>query len=317
MGNRRGGCLTGLLLALSLALVAAGAGAVYLVATGQGPFAPAEGGAAGEELEPASFAEYDWDELAEVAGMIADAPSDEEGASVAEKWGVEVGDTRPLPLSDGRQAQLTVAGIRCDACADGSGVAGLTLMASPIAVRAMGDSSAGEGSWETSSLRRWLAEEGSALLPDELVAHLVPVTKTSSDMGLTGDPAAFSTTDDALWLFSVSEVCGPVDLFVTEYGEQIRARTSYIDYSRYDEALSGEGAQYPLFAQAGVTCTSDPSGLLALGYGGASTSWWYRSSYPASESDDGYFFYQVNGSGYPTTIGAAEQEAGVAVGLCL
>ena len=49
-----------------------------------------------------------------VAALISAAPTDEEGRSVGEKYGVAVGDTRALPLEDGRAASLTVVGIRTD-----------------------------------------------------------------------------------------------------------------------------------------------------------------------------------------------------------
>lgn len=318
MRERGGGCLSALLVVLSLAVVALGAGALYFVVTEQGPFARAEPEAASPEtLKPKSFAEYDWDELSEVADMIAAASSDEEAERVASEWGVSVGDVRALPLADGRQASLTVIGIRCDQRAGGAGVAGLTLMTSPIALRSMGDSAADEGTWETSALRRWLSDEGANLLPEGLLEHIAPVEKVSNAMSVTGDESSVVTTDDVLWPLSVSEVCGEVDLFAREYGDQVRARTYYIDYTRYDAALSSEGAQYPYFAEKNVSVVSDASGCLGLTYGGASVSWWYRSAYPASEDEDGYLFYQVMESGYPTTVAAAEQEAGVVVGLCL
>ncbi len=318
MRERGGGCLTALLVALSLAVVAIGGGALYLVMTEQGPFSrEAVGSGAAQPLEPKTFSEYDWDELAQVADKIAEAESDEEAQRVASQWGIEVGDVRALPLADGRQATLTVVGIRCDERSDGEGLAGLTLMTSPIALRAMGDSAAGEGTWETSSLRRWLASDGADLLPEGLAERVVSVRKTSSSMSVTGDETTLVTTDDALWLFSVSEVCGQVDLFVREYGDDVRARTFYVDYTRYDQALSSEGEQYPLFAREGVSVVSDPSGMLELTYGGAPTSWWYRSAQPAPSDESGYMFYQVMESGYPTTVAPAGQESGVVVGLCL
>lgn len=318
MRERGGGCLTALLVALSLAVVAIGGGALYLVMTEQGPFSrEAVGSGAAQPLEPKTFSEYDWDELAQVADKIAEAESDEEAQRVASQWGIEVGDVRALPLADGRQATLTVVGIRCDERSDGEGLAGLTLMTSPIALRAMGDSAAGEGTWETSSLRRWLARDGADLLPEGLAERVVSVRKTSSSMSVTGDETTLVTTDDALWLFSVSEVCGQVDLFVREYGDDVRARTYYVDYTRYDQALSSEGEQYPLFAREGVSVVSDPSGMLELTYGGAPTSWWYRSAQPAPSDESGYMFYQVMESGYPTTVAPAGQESGVVVGLCL
>ena len=86
----------------------------------------------------------------------------------------------------------------------------------------------------------------------------------------------------------------------------------------YDEILSAEGEQYPYFRVAGVTCSSDSNGVLALEYGGAPTAWWYRSPYPVSfEGEQGTYFYQVMDTGYPSSLGSVGQGAGVTVGLCL
>ena len=317
MARRGGGLLAALAVVLSVAVLAIGAGLLYLVVTGGAPGAPlAQQQAAG--LEHKSFSEYDWDELAQVAQMIAEAPSDEEGRAVADEWGVHVGDARPLALTDGNQAQLVVVGIRHDERADGSGVAGLTLMASPIARRPVNPSDTNEGGWEASELRAWLASDGRELLPERLADNLVEVTKLTNNVGVTSDAAAVTETSDALWAFSLTEVCGPVDLFATEYGDEVRARTYYQDYTLYDTLLSQEGAQYEYFADAGVSDQADGSGVLAQSYGSSPCAWWYRSAYPYTFNvGDAYFFYQVMDSGYPSTIGYASQSAGVVVGLCL
>lgn len=316
MTRRGGGCLTAVAVVLSIAVLALGAGLLYLVVTGGAPGAP--GAAQEAPLEHKSFAEYSWDELAQVADLIAEAPSDEEGRAVADEWGVHVGDARPLPLADGVQAQLVVVGIRHDTRSDGSGVAGLTMMTSPVALRPMNDTDTNQGGWEASALRSWVATEGRSLLPEELSDHLVEVAKLTNNIGVTTATSDVTQTSDALWLFSLTEVCGPVDLFATEYGADIRARTYYDDYTVYDDVLSAEGTQYEYFAQAGVTDQDDASGILALGYAGSAASWWYRSPYPYTFGyEDEYFFYQVMPSGFPSTIGYASQEAGVTLGLCL
>lgn len=271
-----------------------------------------------QALRPGEFADYDWEELAYVARLIAEAPSDEEGVNVAREWGVEVGDVRPLSLTDGRQASMTVVGIRCDERSDGTGRTGLTLMVSPIALRPMSESGSNDGGWEASSLRAWLQDDGLALLPDELAEEVVSVRKATNNVGIASDSSCVTATDDRLWLFSLTEVAGEIDLFANEYGDEVRERTYYIDYGVYDEILSAEGEQYPYFREAGVTCSSDSNGVLALEYGGAPTAWWYRSPYPVSfEGEQGTYFYQVMDTGYPSSLGSAGQGAGVTVGLCL
>lgn len=315
MARRGGGCLTALAVALSVIVFAVGAALLYLVVTSG---APTGGASEGREIEPKGFSEYSWSELSEVARLIAEAPGDEEGLDVAERYGVSVGSMRSLLLDDGRQATLVVVGIRADERADGGGVAGLTLMATPIAVRPMSDDGTSQGGWESSTLRSWLADDGAELLPDELADALVAVNKRTNNVGTTSDPSAVTETADALWLFSASEVCGTITWFADEYGEQPNAYTGYVDFAPYDELLSSEGEQYEYFASAGVSATSDPEGALALKHAGAEVPWWYRTPYPYTfTGDDAWYFYQVSASGYPSSVGLASEAAGVTVGLCL
>lgn len=317
MGGRNGGgALTVVALVLSILLVAVGATALYFVASSQ-PEDPSDQPAAEDVLQPKSFSEYGWSELAQVSQIIAESPTDE-AVGVAAEWGIEVGDTRPLSLTDGNQASITVIGICHDERSDGQGLAGLTLMTSPIAVEPMNESDTADGGWEDSALRAWLSDEAPSLLPDELASSIISVRKSTNNVGKTNDPSSVTQTDDALWALSVREVCGNVTLFIDEYGEEIRSRTFYIDFGAYDDVLNLEGEQYAYFADAGVTCSADPSGTLAQTYGGSDVSWWYRTPYPyAFTGEEGTFFYQVMESGYPSTLGYASSTAGVVVGLCL
>ena len=103
VARRGGGCLTAVAVALSVAVVALGGVLLYLVSTGGAPGRPDEP-TQREGLVAQSFADYTWDELAQVADLVADAPTDEEGRAVAAEYGVSVGDVRALPLADGRSA---------------------------------------------------------------------------------------------------------------------------------------------------------------------------------------------------------------------
>ncbi len=138
MARRGSGCLTALALVLSIAFVALAATLFMLVANGGGPGSPEDEGSP-ERVAADSFDEYSWQELSDITGLIAAAPSDEEGRAVASQHGIEVGDTRTLTLGDASVVELRVVGIRADERADGGGVAGLTLMTSPIAVRPFSD----------------------------------------------------------------------------------------------------------------------------------------------------------------------------------
>ena len=315
MSRRGGGCLSALAIVLSFAVFAVGAVLLYLVLTNQAPLS--EG--AGEQIvEPKSFSEYSWVELSHVSRLIAQEESDEAGRELAARYGVSVGAVRAVPLSDGRQVSATVVGIRSDERSDGGGKAGLTLMLSPISLEPMNSEQTNAGGWEASELRRWLNGEGAQLLPEELASAVVSVQKRTNNAGVTSDASAVSETSDALWLFSASEVCGPITWFASEYGDQPNYYTGYVDFGVYDELLSMEGEQYEYFAAQDVSALSDPNGALALEYGGSPVNWWYRTAYPYTfTGEDESFFYQVMSSGYPSSVGLASEAAGVCVGLCL
>ncbi|HJA28572.1 MAG TPA: hypothetical protein IAA15_03225 [Candidatus Olsenella pullicola] len=316
-GRDGGGCFTAVAVVLGIAVVALGAALLYLVLAGD-VSSSRQGEPQRQELVAKAFSEYTWDELAQVADLIGSAETDDAAREVATSYNLSVGDVRPLPLDNGITAQLTIVGIYHDERTDGAGKAGLTLMTSPIALRAMSSSGTNAGGWESSELRAWLAGEGADLLPDELASAIVPVSKLTNNVGVTADVASVTQTSDALWLFSASEVCGQVSWFTDEYGTEPNAHTGYVDFKRYDALLSAEGEQYEYFSGAGVTATSDPGNVLALPYGGSTVAWWYRTAYPYSfTGEDASYFYQVMASGYPGTTGLASEPAGIVVGLCL
>ena len=128
--DRGGGCLTAIAVVASILVFAGGAILLYLIATNSSLLRPQSAPLEQEELSPKSFAEYSWEELSEISQLISSASSDEEGREVASVWGVGIGDTRTVSLTDGRQATATVVGIRADDLADGSGAAGITFIAS-------------------------------------------------------------------------------------------------------------------------------------------------------------------------------------------
>lgn len=314
MARGGGGCLKVLVALLSVALVAVVAVGVATVLGSQArPGEP-------EQQEPVAkaFSDYSWEELSEVSAKVAAAGSAEAGAEVAEGYNVHVGDMRRFKLADDTVVDVTVVGICADERSDGSGVAGLTFICSPIATEPMSEEATNAGGWEGSGLRAWLASDGMALLPEDLASKIVPVKKSTNNVGVTSDASAVTQTDDALWLFSASEVCGPLTWFSDEYGDTPNVWTAYVDYTVYDALLSSEGAQYAYFAEAGVTGESGAGGVLEQTLRGAATAWWYRTPYPFTYTGaDESFFYQVMDSGYPSSVGEATSEAGVVLGFCL
>ena len=315
-GTSRG---SGLLVAaaafLAAALVVLGVAVWRLPSREPAAGAAPESGASASELVRKDPADYDWAELSQISAMVAGAASDEEGISVAREFGLVDADGTPLaasidvPLTDGTLAKAQLVGVRHDVQADGA-ACGLTFMLSVVADEPMEVADTTEGGWESSSLRAWAASDGKALLPEELSGRLVACAKSTNNVGVTDDASSVTQTSDELWVFSASEVCGPVDWFAGEYGPTM---------SSYDELVGLEGVQYPYFKAAGVTGDSDPSGTLALTYRGASWAWWYRTPYPyvfMGQGDSGSFF-QVTASGFPSSVGLASSSSGVVLGFCI
>ena len=279
------------------------------------------GSSEAKPIEQKSLDDYSWHELSRISSEISQAPSDEEARSVAAKYGLLEADgsltrqTKQLVLNGDRALDVRLAGIRHDDRSDGAGKAGLTFMSiGGLALRPMNEGQTIEGGWEGSALRAWLAGEGKAMLEPELQAALVPVNKWTNNVGITDDPASVTPTSDAVWVFSAHEVCG--DIFWD--GDEFF-------YQRGDEDVDGlvnsEGAQYEAFAQAGVTQTSDPTGMLSLANSTGASPWWYRTPYPfdwhIDNTGSNGFFYQVRESGYPESLGSPEVPASVVFGFCV
>lgn len=283
---------------------------------GEAP-ADAEGEAGG--VDPGDPSSYGWEDLAAISRMVEEAGEDG-GLEVARRYGLVEADgslapaTWRLALSDGTTCQVRLVGVLHDERADGGGRAGLTFCLSTLAMRPMNDTQTTDGGWEGSGLRSWLSTEGMALLPDDLRGLVVPVTKLTNNVGVTSDEASVTATADSLWLFSAHEVAGDVDWFWHEFGDG----RGVGGYAYLDDLLNLEGSQYQGFAEAGVSSREAPDGVLAATWAGAPCAWWYRSAYPFdfAQTGEGYFF-QVMASGYPDSIGRADESAGVVCGFCL
>lgn len=273
-----------------------------------------------QTLEPKDFTDYSWDELSQISTKIAAAATDDDGLAIAQEYkladaaGAPVNETREVVLDDNTLAYARIVGFRHDQRADGSGVAGMTLMVSMLSEQPMETSNTSQGGWESSSLRAWLAGDGMALLPDDLASHIVSVSKASNNVGVTSDLASVTQTADGLWAFSAVEVCGNITWFEDEFATEI----SYT--AGLDTVLNAEGAQYPYFSAAGVTEESGgQSGALALTYRGSSRPWWYRSAYPLNYADtsSSSYFFRASETGFPSSVGQANVTAGVVAGLCI
>ena len=318
------GIVLGVCAALAALLVG---GVCYAVATSWlGPFAPQEEPAPPveqpstepepvetiqpeEEQGPAevegapevrvAFADYSWDELAQISELIAAAPSDEEGVQIAAQYnlcdasgGLNIENTKDLVLSSGTTVPVTIAGFRHDDRADGSGVAGISFVARASAASQPLNASGEAVVWEQATLRSWLNQSFMAELPEELSASIVSVSKlTNNPAGVGGGQ---SITAESVWIPSCSELSGDV-----------AAQTTNSDYAGYQM----EGEQYQVYADSGVTW-NDGFDYLRLGSG---EDWWLRTPEPSA----GAYYMTVTAEGSPHYYRNAGRELAVIVGFCL
>lgn len=271
--------------------------------------------------------EYSWEELSHISAKIAAAPSDEEGREVAKSYGLVEEDgsltnqVKRIYLKDERALNNTramdvrLAGIRHDDRADGSGKAGLTFMTvGALAIRPMNNEDTVAGGWAGSALRAWLAGEALAQFDEDFVQALVEVNKPTNNTGFTEFVESVTNTPDRLWVFSVREVCGDVHWDIEEY-QQKRG------YQEVDGVLNAEGAQYEVFARAGIDGNGNSSDLLSLENTTGASPTWYRSPYPFeylgySTGSPGYFC-RITASGYPESLGFPTDPSSVVVGFCV
>jgi hypothetical protein len=273
--------------------------------------------AAPAELTRKPLDEYSWQELAEISRKIEAAGGGDASAQVARDFGILADDgslaqqTKRLDMTNGLSINTRVAGVMHDQKADGSGPCGLTLMTvGGVDLLPMNEAATSEGGWEASTLRAWLAQDGKALLPDDLAGLVVPVQKMTNNTGETRTTDSVTATTDELWCFSAREVCGELDWYAKEYNGTFA--------SDMDRILNAEGDQYQWFAEAGVTPHGGEAAL-SLEESTGRTAWWYRSPFPfdwtQTNMDD--YFYQVKDTGYPESLAAPESKAAVVFGFCV
>lgn len=239
---------------------------------------------------------YTWEELSQISELIAEAPTDAEGLKIAalynlceEDGTLDPGNTKDLELADGTAVPVAVGGIRHDEMSDGSGAAGISFLTLGSVGNQPVDPSGIATPWEDTPLRSWLNQSLMAELPSELAELVVAVDKA------TNLPVAYGggqgVTSELLWVPSYSEVVGPLDATTRRYG-----------------IYESEGEQYRLYEDAGVTCSTASSALLAIG-----EYWWTRS--PDVVTDYHYLVVSPEG-GTPYGHRTGTNDA-VVIGFCL
>lgn len=256
-----------------------------------------------EAARSSAMGSMTWEELAALSGAMARAADDAGAAALGVSAGLLSEDGAPdrtqakvVELGDGTVARVRVAGYRRGELADGS-AAGLTLaFEDAIAFRGVTDSASTEGGWRDSSLRGWLNGEALDLLPADLRSVVRPAAKRT--VSLLGEAA--EVTEDALWLFSESELAG------------------WADGAPYPE-LADEGAAYQLFeaSPAGTELFEDAF-VRHDPATGAWACWWERTVDPSPQSDTFVFrTYTGTRSASKTIDYGPNFDLGVCPGFCI
>lgn len=260
---------------------------------------------------------YTWEELALISRKIQETSSIENALEVAltyhlvdSKHSLKSENTKTVRLSDGTKAQVQIVGFKADTLTDDGLPAGITFMfRTPIAVRPVNDSAA-TGGWEQSSLREWLAGEGMATLPYPLHLQIRSVRKLTNNTGATKDASSITATDDKLWLPSMSELCG------------YQAPETFSEGFEYLSALySGEGDQYQLYREQGVSGLTANDAMIRT-VDGKKTCYWERTpSADCSEGADSTLFNRVGKDGdvfcWATPGNDPDQKTYVLPGFCI
>lgn len=247
----------------------------------------------------ASVEDYSWDELSQIADMIAGAKDQSSALEIEKKYNLvsaagtlDGTQAKTLQLSDGTSVKMRIAGFRHDQRSDGSGVAGITFLAdSIVSVRPMNTPERVD--WSQTSLRAWLNGEFLGLLPDELSGKVVEVKKQTNR---ASDFSSQEETDDKVWLLSYFELVGEVSAASSRSG-----------------VYNPEGTQYQLFSDLGGQWEGTNEAFMVSG---ECANWWLRSPDPANE---GLIIAPRNSDGSPGLArnSAIDGEVGVVPAFCL
>lgn len=247
----------------------------------------------------ASVEDYSWDELSQLADMIAGAKDQSSALEIEKKYNLvsaagtlDGTQAKTLQLGDGTSVKMRIAGFRHDQRSDGSGVAGITFLAdSIVSVRPMNTPERVD--WSQTSLRAWLNGEFLGLLPDELSGKIVEVKKQTNR---ASDFSSQEETDDKVWLLSYFELVGEVSASSSRSG-----------------VYNPEGAQYQMFSDLGGQWEGTNEAFMVSG---ECANWWLRSPDPANE---GLIIAPRNSDGSPGLArnSAIDGEVGVVPAFCL
>ena len=230
----------------------------------------------GEDTLPevkATLNDYTWAEISAIS----------KSGEAETTYGLKVGDTKEMTLSNGETYNVEIIGFEHDDLADGSGTAGITFQFKELmsTTHIMDSTNTNVGGWETSEMRTYLKDDVYSLLPADLQGEIKEVTKVS-DAG-NKDKTTLIETTDKLFLLSFEEVG-----FTSSDG------------SRF---VAGQGTKYEIY--------SDKASRIKY-LSGSAAFWWLRSAYTGDAND---FFGVSDGGGNMSSY--ASSTRGVAPAFCI
>ena len=218
-----------------------------------------------------NLADYTWEEIAEIAAQ---------GKAAAN---FRIGDKKELELITGEKLTAVIIGFDHDVIYNdkSDAAAGITFAIEGVLDGwfEMNEDDTNKGGWKNSKMRTVYMSRIEKLLPAELRVVLRTVAKFTGKGGGSDD---VETTADKLFLFSEAEIIG-----------------DDVEYS-----ASGEGSQYPYFA--------DAANRIKKRHGGDSYIWWLRSP---NVTYTRYFRYVGPDGNVYSYI--ASNSYGVSFGFCL
>lgn len=209
--------------------------------------------------EQKAFADCTWAEIKAV--LVNGSVNDSNQWIVGDTVWFEVGDEKPITLTNGETLTIQIADFNHDVDTNGN-VAPCTFVTKELMAtsKRMNATNTNAGGWANSEMYGYLQGDVYDMLPADIQALLIPVVKKSTE-GSKSTNIISST--DKLFLLSYSEIGLSTSSPFTE-----------------------EGTKYPIF-------TNNTSRIKYKVGATSASCWWLRSPYTSGT----YCFYQVNAGG--------------------
>lgn len=276
-----------------------------------------------------SVNDYSWQELSQIADLIAAADT-KEVSKLAKRYRLvndngelDGSQSKELVLEDGVQARVQIIGFAHDS-KSGNGKAGITFMFEDcIADHVYNGSGSNAGGWKSSELRSWLNSDLMYRMPSDLRDVIVEVRKETNNTGKTTSASAVTTTADKLWALSFVEVVGDITMQKYEKAYEPVPSGSRGAFQSFFNVWNNEGSQYQLFKDRNVEM-GRPKTLLVKDYladngaagmrKGSPCQWWGRS--PSPGETDRVQSFDADGSPRKSTSSPSDRLA-VAPCFCI